>query len=548
MSNLFAPPTKEELELDLFAPPRRDELAAPMDELDSAGRGLAQGVLFGLRDEGAGALKAPLGALKQFANQFGANYEDADTQIYREERDLSRELDEQAKKQNPGSYLAGELGGGVASAFVPGLNLAKGASAAKVAAAAAAQGGLMGFGNSEAEGMDLAQDVALGAGMGGLGGYGVAKGVEKLSPLISKGANKVGQALKSKAENLAVNATGATGVQSAKFADNAGRQLLDRGLVRAFDSAEDVAGRVAGASEVASQNIDDALRGLDAKGVTASVDDIVANLEAKLKSLEGDPSQAGTARKLRTIIDDIYQSGSSQVPLSAAEQTKRGFNKAAGNWMDPEAGRAGKQAYLSYMDEVERAAGADPALAAKFKEGKETFGLLAPIQEAAEKRAMQQRQAPWGGLGDLAALGSGGAAGGPIGALAGVVAKKTVLPKVTSTMAVGADKLSKALLQSPNMANFYKMNPTGFSSLVNQLQKSLPPSKPKIADETKLPDKEALLQKAQGSKYAQVLQNAAGKSDQSFAAAHFVLAGRDPEYRKVMEGNGDLDQSGALGL
>ena len=54
-------------------------------------------------------------------------------------------------------------------------------------------------------------------------------------------------------------------------------------------------------------------------------------------------------------------------------------------------------------------------------------------------------------------------------------------------------------------------------------------------------DKGALMQKAQGTKYAQVLENAASNGDQSFAAAHFVMSSRDPEYRKVIgeddEGN-----------
>ena len=47
--------------------------------------------------------------------------------------------------------------------------------------------------------------------------------------------------------------------------------------------------------------------------------------------------------------------------------------------------------------------------------------------------------------------------------------------------------------------------------------------------------KEAILQKTQGSKYGQVLQNAAKNGDQSLAAAHYVLANRDADYRKLTE-------------
>ncbi len=45
-------------------------------------------------------------------------------------------------------------------------------------------------------------------------------------------------------------------------------------------------------------------------------------------------------------------------------------------------------------------------------------------------------------------------------------------------------------------------------------------------------DKNDIMQRTAGSKYQQVLQNAAQKGDQSFNAAHYVLSTRDPEYRK----------------
>lgn len=47
----------------------------------------------------------------------------------------------------------------------------------------------------------------------------------------------------------------------------------------------------------------------------------------------------------------------------------------------------------------------------------------------------------------------------------------------------------------------------------------------------------SIMHKAQGSKYAQVLEQAKQKGEQSLAAAHFVLSSRDPEYKKVIEGN-----------
>ena len=51
-----------------------------------------------------------------------------------------------------------------------------------------------------------------------------------------------------------------------------------------------------------------------------------------------------------------------------------------------------------------------------------------------------------------------------------------------------------------------------------------------------LKNKEEILQKTGGSKYAQVMQQAAEKGGHSLAAANYVLSQRDPNYRKVIEG------------
>lgn len=359
------------------------------------------------------------------------------------------------------------------------------------------------------------------------------------------------------AEKFAVNSTGATGAQSSKFADDAGRQLLDRKLVRFGDNAENIAKRVGAASDDASSLIDSSLKALDANGVTASADNVVSELQKTIANMKRDPSKVGTVKKLQAIIDDIIETGESNIPISLGEETKRGFRKAAGNWMDPDAGQAGKQAYLSYMDEVERAAqAADPALANSFKEGKETFGLLAPIQEAAEKRAATLNQSPLGGLLDVATAGGAGATvGGPMGMVTGATAavgRRMLTPRISSSAAVTLDKISKALMKSPEMATLYKNNPTAFKGMVQaignragSIEQGAPISLPKAADKDNgqgamnfndQNGKDALLQKTQGSRYGQVLQNAANKGDDSLNAAHFVLSQRDPDYRKVLEG------------
>lgn len=301
-------------------------------------------------------------------------------------------------------------------------------------------------------------------------GAAMEMGGQALGKAISKSASYVGGKLRGAAEKTAVKATGATGLQASKFSDDAGGQLLDRKLVRFGDTPESVAQRVGGAVDDAGSSIDKSLKALDAKGVTANSDNVVATLNQKIAELKQDPSQSGLVKKLQGIVEDIKGTGKVNVPVSAAEKTKRGFRKAAGNWMDPDAGRAGKEAYLSYMDEVERAAqSGDPTLAAKFKDGKETFGLLAPIEEAATRRAHTLNQSPLGGLGDWASIGAGGAAGGPFGAAAGVIGKRMVMPRAASSGAVALDKAAGLLRSIPKFAEIEAKDPVAFKSLVGLL-------------------------------------------------------------------------------
>jgi hypothetical protein len=477
-----------------FDPQSYAGVDAGPSELDSIGRGLAQGASFGLRDELAGALQNPLGGLKEIANKFGAGYSDEDVAKYKAERDASRALDAEAKEANPKSYMGGELGGAVATSFVPGLGLAEGAGLAGTAAHAAAQGAAFGVGGSNSDTIgDLARDASLGAvtgGVGGAAGYGVGKVLTGLAQGAANVASKAAPSLEGAAENLAINATGATGRESQKFADDAGRQLLDRGLVRFGDNSKNIASRVEAAMDDAHGAINSSLRGLDEQGATVSVKDIVSNLESQVEKMRADPSQADAIRKLTGIIDDIKATGASEVPVSAAEQTKRGFNKIAGNWMDPEKGAAGKTAYGAYRQAVEDTAAQDPGAYGLLMEGKQTHGLLAPIQEAAERRAATVRQSPFGGLGDLAAMGAAGAAAhNPLVALPAVAAKKLLFPRISSSLAVTADGLAKLAAGAPQALG----------------------------------------------KFAPVIQAAAQRGTQAIAATHFILQQSNPEYREKIK-------------
>lgn len=136
--------------------------------LESLGRGALQGATFGFSDELYGAGKGAMSWLS--GDGFIDNYE--------KERDAVRQANKQAQEANPGSYFAGEIGGGLALPMGAARTGAKAAQTALTKApslgarslAAAKQGGMYGgaYGLGIGEG-DLG-DQALSTIGGAVGG------------------------------------------------------------------------------------------------------------------------------------------------------------------------------------------------------------------------------------------------------------------------------------------------------------------------------------------------------------------------------------------
>lgn len=147
---------------------------------ESGLRGVAQGVSFGLSDEITGALESA------FTDK-----------TYEQARDESRAAYKEAQEANPLTYGAGEIGGAVGTAFVPGLgalNAAKGAKLATVVGKSALQGGLAGLGLSEADDLSgMAKDTALGLGLGATGGLLAEKVLMPAAGVVGSGIKKGAQ-------------------------------------------------------------------------------------------------------------------------------------------------------------------------------------------------------------------------------------------------------------------------------------------------------------------------------------------------------------------
>lgn len=96
-----------------------------------------------------------------------------------------------------------------------------------------------------------------------------------------------------------------------------------------------------------------------------------------------------------------------------------------------------------------------------------------------------------------------------------------------------AKKVSQALQKNPKLQALQVKNPEAFNKFVSKMTQSfnaIPDEQPKLKT-----DKNHIIEKTKGSKYSQVLQNAANNGDKSFNAANYVLQQTQPEYRQLLE-------------
>lgn len=215
---------------------------------------------------------------------------------YRSERgSLKKDLGEVAGA-NPKSAFVGGL---AAAPFMPIQAGAKGG---------ALYGGAKALGDSDAdltkgEILPALNDAAIGATAGAV----VGDAAEQAGKYISKGSQGVSDWLKRVAEKKALNATGATGLQASKFADDAGRQLLDRKIIGFGNSQSQIAQKAADALQKSGEGINAVIGKLDDMGVKVNRNKVVQYLKSKLAGLSGDESQNALADKIRGKIADVQE-------------------------------------------------------------------------------------------------------------------------------------------------------------------------------------------------------------------------------------------------
>lgn len=212
---------------------------APASEIESTVRGLGQGLTFGSRDEIAGAFKSPVGAAKEIANKFGAEFSDQDVEAYKKERDEARALDKKAKEDNPGFYTAGEIGGSIATAAIP---MGAMSTIGQAARSGARLGLISGVGQSEAgDAKGLVRDAAISTGMGYTFG-GLAKGAGDLLTRARSGSKAATEAI----EEIANDQPGSKAnvlVEAAKSAKNRVKSFLDPAVDPSWEEYAEIARR-----------------------------------------------------------------------------------------------------------------------------------------------------------------------------------------------------------------------------------------------------------------------------------------------------------------
>jgi len=435
---------------------------------ESLARGIAQGASLGFADEVSGAVEALWNKANGDPTQFG--------KLYETYRDQSRENFKKAEDENPKTYLAGELGAGIGTAFIPGVAAAKGASIANIAGRAAGIGATAGAGYSKADNVaDLAKDTAVGGALGGA--------TALAAPLIGKAAAKIGEKSKGAAERFAARALGAERATVKKIGQDKiqelGRQALDEKILSPLASTEEMISRNE-AVKTGSMNSRRAVyEKIDKAGKsTFNPLEVATNLEKKV--LDGKNTKhldtQELIKKLNPEIENILSRGDGNISMSEAQELVGNLGKRAkfDTSRSTEANDLAKTVYHTVRDAVNEAAekGGDSLDLGKIvRNSNKRFATAKNTEKLLQNKNAREQGNKLVGLTDWSLIGgsvpSNIATGGAAipATAAGLGIKKGLERFGSQNAALGLNNLSKVLKNAPDVAEKVSRN----SVLVDQL-------------------------------------------------------------------------------
>jgi hypothetical protein len=511
---------------------------------ESVLRGAAQGASLGFSDELVGLGKGLVGKVKG-EGDFG--------DLYQRYRDEDRLRNKEAQLDNPKAFIVGNVAGGVATSLIPGVGFAKGASTAANLGRAAKLGAYVGAGTSEAdltklgdgyevakkEVSQLGRDVATGAGIG-FATQGAASVAGKgLSALKPSELNKL-------ADVKTLKAAGYMGGQLKNMSEAEKRSvakiLSEKGVVKAFDSLEDVAKKAAASKDEAGRAIGEALGAVDdlvsqAKNLVdngkignampaAAKENLKAQIDRQFQfnmtrigsrikaeliepNLEN-PLLKNELKKLSAVADDFASYGPKSMKTG---NVIKGTQGKVTNFDSDTLPQAFKQEVYDIikteLDDVVAKTGTLEAAVAKakgsfigdlnaasrnksaaeaYQAAKKAYGTLKETAEVAQSRLGQTQANREISLTDYIAGGSALAAGGPAGAVLAGSMNKLARKYGASVMAVGARKAAEIISRAPEKLG----------------------------------------------RFANILEEAANKGAPSLDATHAALM-KDPDYRAILE-------------
>jgi hypothetical protein len=529
--NLFAPPTKEELakakaqasEGDMFAPPTKEEIAniRPRPKTsagESALAGAAQFGSFGYVDEAV----AGLGAAKDWAaGKLGLRGDIGFKDAYQSYIKPTRAKFDAAQMDNPGAYLGGGLVGGAATSLIPGVGFAKGASVLANVAKASALGGVAAGGLSTANPLE-SYDKAKEFGGDVLKGAATGAAVQGAFSVVGKGLSALRpENLKAAANKKALQAAGYLGSDMKKMGpqeiQRVGGVLREKGIVKAFDSLEDVLTKVETAKSEAGAQIGAALGKVDdlvteAKGMVDagafgkmpeaakaglkkqidkqfqfnmqkigdSIEEAILTPNKKLTvngASEFTPELAAELQKLQVVADNFRRFVPSS--LTSGGQTKAALGKQikfdsdsipqvfkkevydiVKKELDTIVGRTGtlEKAVAKASGNVLGSGSAEAAnkgASALYSTAKGTYGALKQVEDVTSKRIGSAAGNRTISLTDTIAGATGMATGGPVSAIALGGLNKLVRKYGDSLASVSLGKLADVIDKTPGALGKY---------------------------------------------------------------------------------------------
>ncbi len=334
-------------------------------------RGALQGITMGYGDELAAGIEHILGI---------RNYTKA--------RDDFRGRNATARADNPTTYGAGEIAGSVATAALPGLNVAKGAGTAVRIGKSAALGTLGGVGYSDAQDAGgIAQDAAGGFAGGLLGGVAVEGAGRVLRGAPKRVENRIVQDVTEGAKQTAKDQlVGAAG----KDRPNVIKVIKEFGIDKAGRDAGKLDQAVNGALDTVGAGIGDGFDQLDKVALGVRGSDMVAALKTLQRDYSSNAAKKPLAKLVGNLIDDVtetYGSGPrDRVPMRrvrefVTELQKQGFSGAV---LDPAASKALRREAAAAVKGVLDQRFEEVASLAKNIAGHESLAASPALQEFAK--------------------------------------------------------------------------------------------------------------------------------------------------------------------